>query len=59
VTQAPRLVAQVAPSVASGLGVRILAAGPAHHRLYSYRGHLFARTPKTLLGLVRRRRHRL
>lgn len=29
VTLAPRLVARIAPSVASGLGLRILAAGPA------------------------------
>ena len=35
VTPASRLMAQVAPSVASGLGLRILAAGPARHRLYS------------------------
>jgi hypothetical protein len=40
VTPASRLVAQVAPSVASGLGPRILAAGPARDRLYSYRGRL-------------------
>lgn len=35
VAHASRLVAQGAPSVALGLGVRILAAGPAHVRLYS------------------------
>jgi hypothetical protein len=35
VAHASRLVAQVAPSVAFGLGVRILAAGPARVRLYS------------------------
>jgi hypothetical protein len=35
ITQASRLVAQVAPSVAFGFGVRILAAGPARARLYS------------------------
>src|SRR5438270_1208092 len=35
VAHAARLVAQVAPSVAFGPGVRILAAGPAHLRLYS------------------------
>ena len=35
VTHASRLVAQVAPSVAFGLGMRILAAAPAHVRLYS------------------------
>jgi hypothetical protein len=37
VTQASRLVALNAPSVASRFGVRILAAGPAHLRLYSDR----------------------
>ncbi len=35
VTQASRLVAQIAPSVAFELGLRILAAGPAPPRLYS------------------------
>src|ERR1700732_231609 len=40
VTRASRLVAQVAPLVAFGLGLRILAAGPAHVRLYSYHGRL-------------------
>jgi hypothetical protein len=35
VTHASRLVAQITPSVALGLGVRILAAGPAHVRLYT------------------------
>jgi hypothetical protein len=35
VTPASRRVAHVAPSVASGLGLRILAAGPARVRLYS------------------------
>jgi hypothetical protein len=38
VTQASRLVAQAAPLVASRLGPKILAAGPARVRLYSYRG---------------------
>ncbi len=37
VTQASRLVAQgIAPLVAFGLGPRILSAGPASHRHYSY-----------------------
>jgi len=36
----PRLVAHVAPSVTSGLGLRILAAGPACHPHYSCRGRL-------------------
>jgi hypothetical protein len=40
VTRASRLVAQIAPSVAFGLGPRILAAGPAPIRLYSDRGRL-------------------
>jgi len=40
VTAASRLVAQVAPSVASGLGLSILAAGPARVRPYSYCGRL-------------------
>ena len=37
VTPASRLVAQETPLVASGLGSRILAAGPATYRQYSYR----------------------
>jgi hypothetical protein len=36
VIQTSRLVAQIAPSVAFGLGLRILAAGPANSRHYSY-----------------------
>ena len=48
VTQAPRLVAHVALSVASGLGVRILAAGPALRRLYSDPGRLCVRRQNTL-----------
>jgi hypothetical protein len=40
VAHAPRLVAQIAPLVAFGLGMRILAAGPAHQRLYSHRRRL-------------------
>jgi len=55
VTHASRLVAHIAPSVASGLGLRILAAEPAAYRLYSDRGHLCEPTPKSLLGLVRGR----
>jgi hypothetical protein len=38
VTLASRLVARIAPLVAFGLGLRILAAGPAVLRQYSYRG---------------------
>ena len=38
VTLAPRLVARTAPLVAFGLGLRILAAGPAPYRQYSDRG---------------------
>src|SRR5207248_5030476 len=52
VTHASRVVAHVAPSVASGLGLRILAAGPAVDRLYSYRGRLHEPGPNNLLGLV-------
>ena len=37
VTPASRLMAQETPLVASGLGLRILAAGPATYRQYSYR----------------------
>jgi hypothetical protein len=59
VTPASRLVAQEAPLVASGLGLRILAAGPAPVRLYSYRGRLCEPGLKSLRGLVRRRGHRL
>ena len=59
VTPASRLVAQVAPLVASGLGLRILAAGPAHLRLYSRCGRLCEPGLKSLLGLVRGRGHRL
>src|SRR5689334_12178939 len=40
VTPASRLVARVAPLVAFQLGLRILAAGPARIRLYSYRRRL-------------------
>jgi hypothetical protein len=40
VAHASRLVARGAPSVAFGLGLRILAAGPARIRLYSDRGRL-------------------
>src|SRR5437667_9105557 len=48
VAPASRLVARVAPSVASGLRLRILAAGPARVRLYSYRGRLCGRRPKAV-----------
>jgi len=50
VTHASRLVAQIAPSVAAGLGLRILAAGPATYRLYSYRRHLCEPTPRVCSG---------
>jgi hypothetical protein len=56
VAQASRLVAQVAPSVALGLGVRIPAAGPAHLGLYSHSGRLRTRTSKNLLELLRAHR---
>jgi hypothetical protein len=46
VTRASRLVAQTAPLVAFGLGSRILAAGPAHNRLYSYYRRQCGRRPK-------------
>ena len=59
VTPATRLVAQIAPSVASGLGLRILAAGPARVRRYSYCGRLCETRTQSLLGLVGRRGHRL
>ena len=42
--------AQVAPLVASGLGVSVLAAGPAHIRLYSDRRRLCARTERNSFG---------
>src|ERR1019366_6077372 len=40
VPPASRLVAQVAPSVASGLGLSVPAAGPARHPHYSRCGRL-------------------
>ena len=49
--------AQVAPSVASGLGPRILAAGPAHVRQYSDRGPLCEADPKRF-DRARPRAHR-
>ena len=52
VTPASRLVAQVAPLVAFGLGASILAAGPAVHRLYSHRGRLCEPDPSSLPGRV-------
>ena len=57
VTPASRLVAQVAPSVASGLGPRILAAGPARSRLYSDCRRYVDQAGK-FLGLVRGREYR-
>ena len=59
VTLASRLVAQEAPLVAAGLGLRILAAGPARLRLYSCCGRLCEPAPKGLLRRVRGRGHRL
>ncbi len=47
VAHASRLVTHNAPSVASGLGVRILAAGPARLPLYSHSG-VCARGPQTV-----------
>jgi hypothetical protein len=58
VTPASRLVAQITPLVAFGLGLRILAAGPAPFQLYSYCGRCEPDL-KSLLGLVRGRGHRL
>ncbi len=46
VTHIPCRVARLAPLVASGLGVSVLAAGPARIRLYSDRRCLCARTAK-------------
>ena len=46
VTPASRLVAQVAPSVASGLGLSVPAAGPARHPHYSCCGRLCEQTSK-------------
>src|SRR5260370_15329057 len=43
VTHTSRLVALVAPSVASELGLSILAAGPARDSHYSYRERLWRR----------------
>jgi len=49
VTHVSRLVALVAPSVASGLGLSILAAGPARDSHYSYRERLCAQPPKAIV----------
>ena len=49
VTHASRLVALVAPSVASGLGLSILAAGPARDSHYSYRERLCAQPSKAIV----------
>ena len=49
VTPASRLVAQTAPLVACGLGLRIVAAGPAHLRPYSCCGRLCEPDQKGLL----------
>jgi hypothetical protein len=53
VARASRLVAQIAPLVASGLGPRILAAGPAPVRLYSYYGRLCGRRPSDSSRAIR------
>ena len=42
--------AQITPSVAFGLGLRILAAGPAHVRLYSCSGAYVNQTSKVCLA---------
>jgi hypothetical protein len=53
VTQTSRLVAQnVAPLAAFGLGGRILAAGPATYRHYSYRWRLCKPHLNSLLVFV-------
>jgi hypothetical protein len=52
VTHASRLVAQVAQSVAFGLGLRILAAGPAHVRHYSDRSRYVKSELKSWPALV-------
>jgi hypothetical protein len=49
VAPASRLVAQVAPSVVLGFGLRILASEPARVRLYSDRGRLCAQTSKAMV----------
>ena len=59
VTPASRLVAREAPLVGAGLGLRILAAGPAHVRLYSYSGRLCEPGPQKFARLIRARGHRL
>jgi hypothetical protein len=51
VTHASRLVAQSAPSVAFGLGMRILAAGPAQLPTVLQWRRLRARSSESLLGL--------
>jgi len=55
VTHASRLVAHIAPSVAVERKLRILAAGPASHRLYSYRRHLCEPTPRVCSASPRAR----
>ena len=55
VTQASRLVARGAPSVASRLGPGILTAERAQIRLYSQHGHLCAPDPKNVVWRRRRR----
>src|ERR1019366_6540848 len=53
VARASRLVAQIAPLVASGLGPRILAAGPAPVRLYTHYGRLCGRRPSESSRAIR------
>jgi hypothetical protein len=55
VAPASRLVARVAPSVASGLGLSILAAGPARDSHYSYRERLCDRRPQSRRNAIRER----
>ena len=50
VTHASRLVTQISPSMASGLRLKILAAGPVRIRLYSYRGRYVNPTSKVCWG---------
>jgi hypothetical protein len=50
VTPASRLAAQIAPSAASGLGLRILAAGPARVGPYSDCGRYVNQTSKVCSG---------
>ena len=55
VAPASRLVARVAPSVAFGLRLRILAAGPARNSHYSYRERLCDRSPQSCRNAIEER----